>query len=84
MIVQIPNNKTFSNYEKMINTIKPTQIDDEVKLRKRIERGDDVFVYINPYDAEMSSSEEIPVVRLGWKVNKEDATNTYYTLAENV
>lgn len=81
MIKVIPNGKTFDSLDKLKRTLDPTSIDNEEGLVKKLNKGDNVYVYINPYDSELSNGEDRTLV---WHDEEEKAKDAYYLSSDEI
>lgn len=80
----VPNGKDFTDIDKMKKTFKPTEIVDEKGLLKQLEKGNHVYCYIDPFEAEMSAISENEVIRICWYTTREQAMDMYYERKDSI
>lgn len=81
MITVIPTNKQFNSLENLKKTLNVTEVTDEPGLEKELSRGNRVYVYVDPYDVEMSSGEDRVLM---WHTDEKKATEAYYLSLDEI
>ena len=72
--------KTYNNLQKIVDKYKvEITAEQTASIEKLLNKGDTVFMYFNPFDAEIHETNSIL-----WDKNEEEFLNSIYTSAEEI
>jgi len=71
--------KWNKSLDSLIKTYDVSSINEEDNLKRLLERGKDIFIFINPYVSELNS-----LIELSWDLDEQTALNRFYTLKEEI
>jgi hypothetical protein len=79
MIKIITSGKEFHDLEKLKKSLNITEVSNEIDLKKQLSKGNTVYAYTDPKASELN---DINILR--WNTTKDEATDNYYELREEI
>lgn len=79
MIHIVPFGKTFKTVEKLKNSLKIDTIPGEEELNKQLNKGNDIYGYVSPYDNEINNQ-----ITFCWGLNREQMMDAYWSSSEEI